>query len=404
MKRKTDSGTKTLQEALYQQRTETEQGFHAEVFMSRKISLFLLALMVMTIAALPAAFAEQEWHLFETIAEYTEGEVPDSAAAVMQRIDHKETVNNVEITILEAGYDGRTLFLEYSFRMPDVDKPLGITAGESYGDELPEGMDPDKYIYGMTDDAEELLFSHNVGWWVDGIWVNGKELGDMPDGSGQYMTGTGNPGELLETDVWRLDNVGVSLEGKTQISLPIGEQQDYMDYSPYEHPEKADEDGRMLLPDKGMITFEYDATGIPDMVRLFNPEIEYTMPLAAVTVTEAAFTPVMTYIRLDLEVNPEALEDYIQENGEGFKDEDGELLWPFSGMDVFGEWLESMQLTDGDANILFPDAMGPSAYSDTDAEFLFPYLETLPDDLYLAPATEDGADMANAIPVLVHFN
>ena len=158
--------------------------------MNRIISLFLLVVMVMTIAALPAASAEQEWHLFETIAEYTEGEVPESAAAVMQRIGHQETVNNVEITILEAGYDGRTLFLEYSFRMLDVDKPLGITAREAFEDEVPEGFDPDAYVYGMTEDAEELLAEHSVGWWVDGIWINGKELGDMPDGSGQYLTGT----------------------------------------------------------------------------------------------------------------------------------------------------------------------------------------------------------------------
>ena len=55
---------------------------------------------------------------------------PVNADSIMQKELYRETVNGVEISILEAGYDGRTLLLRYSFRMPDVENafdPDGIS-------------------------------------------------------------------------------------------------------------------------------------------------------------------------------------------------------------------------------------------------------------------------------------
>ena len=341
----------------------------------------------------------EDFTLLGLIAEQTEGDVPESAAALIQKDLYQVTVNNVEITVREAAYDGRSLFLVYSFRMTDVDHPLGLTAADYYGDELPEGADPDEYVYSLVEDAEDLLEEHNVGWWIDDIWFNGKPMNDMPDGSGQFVTGTGAPGELVECDIWRLDNFDITLAGKVQISLPIGDKQDYMSY--YGHEEKYDEDGLMKVPEEGMITFEFDAGDIAASVRVFRPEAETALPDVTAKISEAAFSPIMTYIKLELAVNPDALDAFIAENGEGARDEDGEIMWPYGPMDVFGEWLESMQLTDGDGTILFPDNIGPSEYGDESAEFILPYLETIPEALYLAPVGDDGvADLSLAIRVV----
>ena len=297
----------------------------------------------------------EDFTLLGLIAEQTEGDVPESAAALIQKDLYQVTVNNVEITVREAAYDGRSLFLVYSSRMTDVDHPLGLTAADYYGDELPEGADPDEYVYSLVEDAEDLLEEHNVGWWIDDIWFNGKPMNDMPDGSGQFVTGTGAPGELVECDIWRLDNLDITLAGKVQISLPIGD----------------------------------------------RPEAETALPDVTAKISEAAFSPIMTYIKLELAVNPDALDAFIAENGEGARDEDGEIMWPYGPMDVFGEWLESMQLTDGDGTILFPDNIGPSEYGDESAEFILPYLETIPETLYLAPVGDDGvADLSLAIRVV----
>ena len=273
-----------------------------------RAAAFILAITLALAAAAGCVAETEKWNLFDRIAEHIEGKVPESAARIMQRDLYTETVNNVEITVREAGYDGRTLFLQYGFRMLDVDVPLGVRARDVYGDELPEGTDPDSYVDGyLTEDAEELLYEHHVGWWIDGIWINGTELDDMPDGSGQYMTGTEVPGEIVETDFWRLDNVGVFPEGKIRISLPIGEMQDFMDYSRADHPEKFDENGNRKVPEKGMVTFEYDASDILSTLRVIRPERETSLPDVTVKVREIAFSPVMTYITLDLEVNPDAL-------------------------------------------------------------------------------------------------
>ena len=70
-------------------------------------------------------------------------------------------------------------------------------------------------------------------------------------------------------------------------------------------------------------------------------------------------------------------------------------------MDVFSSWLDSLQLVDGAGTVLFPDLSGPDAYSDEMAEFVFPYLETLPEALYLAAVDENGTvDMSFAVPLL----
>lgn len=366
----------------------------------KKHSVVCFLALVLALATVVSFSAGEGFDLLSLVAEQTESDVPESVAALVQKDLYRETVNNVEITVREAAYDGRSLFLVYSFLMTDVDHPLGLTAADYFGGEqLPEGVDPDEYVYSLADDAEEQLAAHNVGWWIDDIWFDGKPMNDMPDGSGQFMTGTDVPGELVECDIWRLDNLGITLEGKVQISLPVGDRQDYAEY--YGHDDKYGEDGLMKVPEAGMVTFEFDAKDYASSVRVFRPEGETVLPEVTVKVLETAFSPIMTYINMDLAVNPDAMTAFIAENGEGVTDENGEMIWPYGPMNVFGDTLESMSLVDGSGNLLFPDHSGPSGYDDEHAEFILPCLETIPDALYLAPVGEDGtADMAKAVPVL----
>ncbi len=359
------------------------------IYAGKRFGILLLVLALAFGAG--SAAAEDSLHsLRTTIMEQIETDISDSAAQLIQPIHYTETVNGVEITILEAAYDGRTLFLQYSFRLPGVDTPLGVTAAEWFGEELPEGMDPDAYVYGLAEGAEELMDSSDVGWWCDEIWIDGTPLSDMPEGSGQYFSGTGVPGELIETDVWRLDNVGIFLEGKVKISLPIGERQDLADYARDTHPETRDADGRMLLPEKGVITFDFDAKDICSSLQVFRPEGETVLPMVTVSSLEAVFSPMMIYITMDLTVPEEVMAAYIAENGPMVLDEEGNELWENGPMDVFSSWLDNLQLTDGSGAVLFPDSVGPAACSDSEAEFLLPCPETLPDALYLAPVGEDG--------------
>ena len=98
-------------------------------------------------------------------------------------------------------------------------------------------------------------------------------------------------------------------------------------------------------------------------------------------------------------VNPEALAAFIRINGEGPKNEDGEVMWAYGGMDVFQDWVCSLELVDGQGKLVFPGHAGQNGYSNEWAEFLYPYLENIPAELYLAPLKDGAADMSQAVRV-----
>ncbi len=343
-------------------------------FSSRTVAIAL----AITLLVGAVAFAATQWNLFASIPFLTGNGTPKNADSVMQSNLYQGTVNNVEITVREAGYDGKTLLLQYSYRMLDVDQTFGKE--------------------GITTDDEQLLYNHNVGWWIDHIWFNGKCM-DMPNNSGGLKVGSDVPGEIIVTEYWRLDNEGFSLNGPVQISLPIGERQELAEYNKKNHPEKYDDNGTLKLPDKGMVTFTYDAKDILAQVTMIHPKEEKVLPDVTVKVSEAAFSPLMTYITLDLKVNPESLAAFIAENGEGATNELGEIMWPYGGMDVFGDWVMSLELVDGSGQIVFPEHYGQNGYNNESAEFLYPYLENIPAELYLAPIIDGVADMNQAILV-----
>ena len=61
----------------------------------------------------------------------------------------------------------------------------------------------------------------------------------------------------------------------------------------------------------------------------------------------------------------------------------------------------SLALVDGSGNIMFPDHEGADGYGADSAEFLYPYLENIPDELWMAPVDEEteSVDMSRAVLV-----
>ena len=356
----------------------------------RRALIFALAVILLLATV---AVAATQWHIFDSLSFLT-GASPTNADKVMQGDLYQTTVDNVEITVKEAGYDGKTLFIQYSYRMLDVDKKLGMFADEYKG-----GSD-----YGMEGIGEEemqLLADHHVGWWIDHLWIDGKCV-DMPANSGATTTGSETPGEIVQNEYWRLDNESVQLSGKVAISLPIGERQSVKDYYIKEHPEKYDTDGNLLLPDKGIATFMLDTADILSQVRIEHPNIPVKGDNVTAQVSEVCYSPLMTYITLKLEGDADAIAAYKKENGDGFYSEDGTtLLWEYGGMDVFGNWISSLELVDQSGKRLFPDTYGCNGYSNDWAEFVYPYIDPIPEELYLAPMAPEGdaADMTQAIKV-----
>lgn len=346
-----------------------------EIKVKRKTPLSVAIAILMLLMALSAAYAEHQWKVFSNLSFMT-GEDPILADEVMTSDLYQTTVNDVEITIKEAGYDGKTLFLMYTFRMKDVDKVF----------------DED----GLTEEDESLLVKHDVGWWTDTIWFDGKAMG-MPGGSGGMMVGDGVPGEMAKVEYWRLDQEDVQLSGEVEISLPIGERQSIGWIG--DNPDAYDEDGMLRLPEKGVVTFTFNASDILDRVVTEHPCIKTVTPIVTAQATEVCYTPLMTYITLELEGNDEALEAYKAEHGEGYCDEDGTLLWPYSYMDVYGGWVSNLKLVDGEGKELFPGVYGCNGYGDKDAEFTYPYIENVPDELWLAPVENGVADMSRAVKV-----
>ena len=370
-----------LQEKVAQEVNMKESTKRALYMGGRFSSRALIFALIAVLALGTVAVAATQWGIFGSLSEML-GMQPPTADSVMQGDLHQETVNGVEITIEEAGYDGRTLFLQYSYRFPGIDEPLGTVS--KHGERM------------LTDNNMALFEQYNLGWWVDAFWINGQPM-EMAGDSGSNDRGSENPGEIIHTEYWRLDNIDVELSGKVEIALPIGESQ------PAEYRkaifDKAS--GQYTLPDKGVVTFSFDASDTLSRVVTLNPNVETVTPEVTAKVSEAAFTPLMTYITLDLTANPEALAAFKQENGEGYYDEQGNLLWPYSGMDMYSGWIVGLKLVDGDGKELFPDAVGCNGVGNGWAEFLYPYMDpaNLPDELWLAPMDGDTADMEYAIRV-----
>ena len=348
-----------------QMKESTKQSIRQAGRFSRRTLVIAVALVLILAAA---AFAATQWHIFGTIS-YLTGEAPVKADEFMMRDVYQETVNNTVISIDEVGYDGRILLVQYSFRFLDVDKPFGISLRDKYGDNIPpeeleeQGGDPDKPVYGWgEEEIYKEITAHHVGRNSDSIWINGQEV-NAPELSEEWMQGTKNPGEVICGLVWRVNYNGVVFDSPLEISFPIGGE---------------------------TFSFTYDVQDIQSYVKTYHPERETVLPEGTVKVSEAAFTPLMTYITVETKADPDALAKYM-------KDSDYEEL----GISMFYSWLCSLQLVDGEGNLIETEGPGLESAGDDEGKFVFSYQENLPDELWLAPVYEEDqpADMTEAVLV-----
>lgn len=360
--------------------------FNSRSKVSRRFSGRTLALALVIVLLLSTvAMALMNWVSMENIF----GTVPKNASKIMKSNLATVTVNNVEITIKEAGYDGMSLYLLYSHRMLDVDHPMG-------------GVDEHSANRYLTQEDWQAYGDYQVGWWVDNIWFDGKPM-DMPGGSSGSTSGTEVNGEIIESQLWRLSEEDVYLDGKVEISLPIGERQDLKTLFASER----NEDGTLPLPDDGMVTFTLDTTLEEGDVLKTHPNARAEFDTLTATVSEVVYTPIMAYINVDIDVKDEAIADFIARNGDGYYGDSGELFWSYGAADVVDEWgVYSLVMVDGEGNVVLPNMeeeygylYGSSGYNGKKLEYLFPYLDEYPEEMYLVQSHEGVLDLDHKIKV-----
>ena len=312
-----------------------------------------------------AAIAAREWSLYQDLR-FMLGTPSPGADSVMTEGLYRETVNGVVITVDEAGYDGRTLLVRYTYHLPAGEEPLNADSAWAYG----------------------------VGWWADTLWINGQSI-EIPADSGAVPTIDQAARTISESQYWRLDHEGIALNGKVQVALPIGAARTSEERAAlYDR-----ETGRYALPEAGTVAFTVDAKDTLARVVTEHPDSVTVLPEVTARVAEAAYTPLMTYITLDLAADPQAFAAYVAENGPGFRGEDGTIWWYYDGHEVFEEWLVSLRLVDG-SGLPLDLSSNINGYGGTMAEFLYPALDPLPDTLWLAPLNVDGtADLSRGIRV-----
>ena len=313
-------------------------------FMGRLISkralvvIVALSMMLMSLTA----YALTKWGIFEQLSGLVGNNISQEADELVQGNLHSETINGVEITVAEAIYDGRTLMLQYNYKFPGVI--------EAWGDHLPM-------------DATEIMNQYGVDWWTDEFWINGQSV-CMPNGSGSVDTGSAVPGELIHTEYWRLDNENVVLDGRVEITLPIGNEED------------------------GGYTFSFDTKHVQRQVVTSDKQYSVRLDSFSATITEATFTPLMTYITLKYE-DDNAAEVYNEEG----------MWWPFGADNKCLSWIYSLQLVDQAGQPVYDSPYGAESVSATEVRFYMPYISSEVGELYLAPVSNGVGDMSQAIRV-----
>ena len=332
---------------------------------ARRLVIYLLAAALLLGAV---AFAASQ--LRRNVFEVSLNTNPQNAASLIQYDLAKESFNECDVEIRQAAYDGMTLYLVYSVR----DRAATELMGE---------LDPDTGVRYVYDETMPAMERDNIGWWIDNLWINGQSV-NMPAGSSQWVEAGEEPGELLFYQTWCLDQENIFLSGKQEeISLPIGERQ------PRESLVIDREAHTIEKPKAGLVTFYLDCSS-REGVTVTHPNEWKDLGDFAAAAREVTFSPIQLYITLDLKINPESLAAFIAENGEGVCDDSGNLIMAYDGTELASDWIYSLQLVDGSGTpIDFGAAdtgfFGCQSFGATEALFTFPYLETYPAEMYLAP-------------------
>lgn len=358
---------------ITQAEAQTEN--HARpIRVKRRLMVYaIIAVLLVTSAAIAAIL------ISNNVFVYTMGTTPENASSITHYNLADTTIGDAEIKVTEAAYDGMSLFITYSIRDLTAAEPAGVY------DELSD-------MRLLTEEDYQRIRALGVGWWVDHIWIDGRSV-DMPNMSGGIDVGTDTPGEILFSLQYRLDQEDVYLNGDVEIALPIGEVQ------PLDSLVIDRENNQVALPDKGMVAFTLDCS-VRDRITELAPNVETVGKRWRAKVSQAVFTPIQTYITLDWSVDPGVMQSYIDENGEGYADENGVIYWPFSGVDAVGTEVMSLQPVDRNGTPVFEHwdgFYGNQGISASQAWFTFPYAQALPDPLYLAPTVNGKIDMDYAV-------
>ena len=126
---------------------------------ARKLRRTLLIAALITLLLASAAVAAYHWRLFDAVWFFNTP--PASEGVARQSHLFKGTVNGVEVTVNEAVYDGRTLYLMWTYRLPDVDVPLGVAE------------DGAPYM-GLSEEFSQFLQAHDMRLWTERIWFDGR--------------------------------------------------------------------------------------------------------------------------------------------------------------------------------------------------------------------------------------
>ena len=344
---------------------------------SKRRTLTLAVAVLLLLAAVAAAATLLARNVFDV----TLGNTPPNASSLTQYDLANETIGNAEITLKEAAYDGMSLYVLYSIRDVTATEPLGEMDEES----------GERYL--RQEDYEHLE-TLDVGWWWDNLWIDGKMI-DMPQMSGGHELPGEENGEILYYMQYRLDQENVYLDGTdVEIALPIGKRQ-RMDIL------VTDPETRMIeKPQKGMLTFRMNCS---DRAQVTAEEPNFPMegPHWRARVSNVVYSPIQMYITLDWAVRPEVLEAYIAENGDGYY-ENGIKYWDYDGLEVCGDEIMNLVLTDEAGNPVFENMQGfygCGGAGNTRAWYTFPYAKQYPDPMYLMPATDGTPDPSLAIRV-----
>jgi hypothetical protein len=294
----------------------------------------------------------------------------------------KESFAECDVEIVQAAYDGASLYVVYSIRERNAAELLGFP-------------DDEPGIYYVGEETFPAMERDGLGWWTDHLWIDGADV-RVPDLSSGMVRGSETPGEMLFYRMFRLDLAGVRLDGKAvEIALPIGQKQ------PYEALDYDEETGVMQKPAAGTVAFMLDCS-VRSGVTETHPRVRASLILVAAEVTEVLYSPIQLYVTVSMRAQPGSLDAYVAENGEGIYDQDGSLLRAYAEFDVCGAWLSRLQLVDGEGKPVFETTTGfygLLGYNETVAWFAFPYRETYPAEMYLAPTDGGATDMAQAVRV-----
>ena len=348
---------------------------------AKRVAVFVLAAVLLVAAVALAATI-----LRHNVLEMAVRDSPTTANRLIQENLASESFGECDIEVKQAAYDGMSLYVVFSIRERNATEPLGE-------------YDPETDTRYMSEATFPAMERDGIGWWSDGLWIDGEDV-PMPGMSTAVTVGSDTPGELLFYHVFRLDQSGIYLPAKNvEIALPIGKRQP----SDRLVIDRTGDRPTMQKPTAGLITFTLDCS-LRDGVTVTHPNIVTALDGLTVKASQVTCSPIQMYVTLDWQVDADAVSAYIAANGEGVLDEQGNLLVAYNGGDVAADWVNSLALVDGAGNPVFTGqrlagAYGLEGYDADNAWFTFPYLESYPEQMYLAPMAGETANLAQGVRI-----